>query len=119
MLVGESGEGAGGDAERHRAGEAAQFVGAGKVRLKGGETTEAVRFQGGHRGVQFAVAVARGNYFAGAEQRVLDLEVFKVGPEHGVARGVRLDAHLHEVGVVPRDAERRGGNRLHDVQDTL
>lgn len=81
-------------------------MGTGQMRLQGREAGVAIGCEGSNGGVQFAVAFAGGNNFACSGDRILDLQVFKVGAEQCIALGVRLDAYLDEVGVVPSDPQR-------------
>ena len=51
--------------------------------------------------------------------RVLDLDVLQVRPQHAESVGVRADPALHEVRGIPRQTQPLGPDRLHDVQATL
>ena len=87
--------------------------------LHGEEAVEAVGGQRAHGLADLPVSLAGGHDLTRAAQRILDLYVVRVGAQQRVPLGERGDAHLHVVGGVPGQPQRRGADRLDDVADAL
>jgi hypothetical protein len=92
--------------------EAVGGAGGCQVRLEREEPVEPVGAQRPDGIPKLAVTLTGGHDLAGRKHRVLDLEVFQVGAQHGIAVGVRPHAALDEVRRVPDELELRRPDRL-------